>query len=594
MPKIKFKLFTIIIILLLISSTSFASDGLSISQWIVDSTLLNNGDLEISEYISFDFKDKFNGVFRNIVLEGSDGISEIKVYEMVEGNPIPYTLNMDALKGDDKVFKSEITNNIAKLMIFSPSKNESKSFQFKYSLKNIATQHTDTGELYYKFIGAENDTPIKYFSARINIPSINKDQIKIFAHGPSNGKIYFSEDDKIKLQVSDLPQNSFIEARVLFPKDFLSFSSKTANKTLQSILDEELSFTKELDLEAENKIKMKNFFSNISIIVTGVGALVVGFIFNKLRRDTDIYSNLTSLSPEDITPAELRLFYAQVSDSRSLMATIFDLARRGYIFMDQSNKSQDKETNFILKRTNKSIEDLISHELYLLNWLFNTMASGNSLSTKYIESYRKSYSGKFYKEFGLWQSKVKSDLHTKAYYDNTTKGTGFLLLFLSLAAFIISVISLANQSIYGVSSLFVAFVLFIYGLMLMSRKSDLGYVQYQLWKDYKKDLERKGKTPENYGESLLQDQDLIYGLAFGLPMKSLNNFKNRLSQTNITGTWMYWYFLTNSKGGSRFEDSLNSSFYGSSGTTTSTSFGGGGGFSGGGGGGAGGGGAGGF
>lgn len=77
-------------------------------------------------------------------------------------------------------------------------------------------------------------------------------------------------------------------------------------------------------------------------------------------------------------------------------------------------------------------------------------------------------------------------------------------------------------------------------------------------------------------------------------MKSLNSFRDKMPQTRLNSHWMYWYFLTNSKGGSRFEDSLNSSIYGTTSTTSSTSFGGGGGFSPGGGGGAGGGGAGGF
>ena len=109
--KNNFKILLILTILILISTSSFAEDGLNIQRWIVNSSLLENGDLKISEDITFNFRDKFNGVFRNIVLEGTDGISEIQLYELVEGDEIPYTLNMDANKGDQKVFKSELTSS---------------------------------------------------------------------------------------------------------------------------------------------------------------------------------------------------------------------------------------------------------------------------------------------------------------------------------------------------------------------------------------------------------------------------------------------------------------------------------------------------
>lgn len=594
MFKNNFKILLILTILILISTSSFAEDGLNIQRWIVDSTLLENGDLEISEDITFNFRDKFNGVFRNIVLEGTDGISEIQLYELVEGDEIPYTLNMDANKGDQKVFKSEVENNTEEIMIFSPSKNEKKTFRIKYTLSNVGIKHNDIGELYYKFLGDENDTPIDYFSAIVSLPSIDRTNTKIFGHGPSNGEIVFLEDDKVKLEVSDVPSNEFIEGRILFPKEFLPSSSNIGNKTLQDIVDEELILNKELEEKAQRQSKMKDLFSNVSIVIAGIGTLIIAFIFNKFRRDPDIYSKVSSLTPENITPAELRLFNTSMNDSRSLMTTVFDLARKGHISINEEDNSEGKKKDFIIKNIQKPKGGLLSHEIYLLGWLFNTIGNGEELSTKDIETYRNKSYGKFYKEFGEWQSKIKSNLYDRDYYDHSTKNSGIGLLLLSLISFIISIVAFVNSSFYGFFSMFIAVFSFTYGLYLLTRKSDYGYIQDQIWKDYKRDLERFGKTPENYDEIIPQDKDLIYGLALGLPMKSLNKFRDNMPQVRLSSHWMYWYFITNTKGGSSFEDSLNSSIYGTTSTTTSGSFGGGGGFSGGGGGGAGGGGAGGF
>ena len=592
--KNKFKFLLILILIISVSRVSFADDSLHISNWIVHSTLLENGDLTISEDITFEFQDSFNGVFRNIILQGTKGIFGIELYEVVEGKEIPYTLNNNAEKGDSNVFKSEVENNTNEIMIFSPSEDESKSFRIKYTLKDVAIKHEDTGELYYKFIGEENDTPVKTFSATIHLPSIDRENTKIFAHGPANGLIDFTEDDNIKLDIRSLGPNNFVEARVLFPKEFISSSRNQGSKSLNEIIDEEIVFTNQIQEDMDHKLKMKDIFNKVSLIASALGILLISFIFNRHRRSTDIFNTYPSLSPEDISPGELRLFLSGVSDSRSLMSTIFDLARRDYVSIDLGKELKKDKNEFIIVNNNKSQNSLLSHEIYLLDWLFNTIGDRSMFSTEDIDSYRKAFYMGFHKELSLWHSKIKSDLKNRNYYDDSTKGTGFILIFLSLALFLVFIISLVNESFYGFLPLALSVFMLIYGIGLIARKSDLGYVQYKMWKDYKSDLERQGKTPDTYNEIILKDKDLIYGLALGLPMKSINNFREDLPQTQMNSHWMYWYFLSNSKGGSRFEDSFNSSFYGASGSSTSTSIGGGGGFSGGGGGGAGGGGAGGF
>lgn len=588
--KHKLKIFPLLIILLLISTISFAEDDFRISNWIVNSTLLENGDLKISEDITFNFTNPMNGVFRNIVLERTNGITGIKVYEIVHGKEILYSYDMDAKKGHTNRFKSEIKNNIQELMIFSPSQNENKTFRINYTLNDVAIKHKDTGELYYKFLGHENNTPIDYFSATISLPSIDKNKTQIFAHGPANGKISFVDQDLIKLQVSHVPARTFVEARVLFPSSIIPASTNLGYKSFDNIIDEELSF----EQDRQRNPKAKALLSNISIIGTGIGALFISLIFNKSRRNTDIYRNLSSFQPKDITPGELRLFQSRIIDSNSLIATIFDLGRKGYVSIQEDDKFIQGQKGFLITNTNKPEIGLLSHEIYLLDWLFNLIGDGKQLSTSDIDSHRKKPYTKFFKEFKLWQSKVKSDLKDREYYDHSTKSTGVILILLSLVFFIISILTFINNSLYGLLPLGLGLFIFIFGFQLLFRKSDIGYIQDKLWKDYKKNLKNQGKTPENYNQVILEDKDLIYGLALGLPMKSLNNFRKQMPQTYMASHWMYWYFLTNSQGGSRFEDSFNSSFYGTTGTTNPTSFGGGGGFSGGGGGGAGGGGAGGF
>lgn len=590
----KFCNLCIIILLVFISTTSFANDNLTITRWVVDSTLENSGDLLISEDITFSFDDESNGVYRDIVLNSTDGIDDLKVYEMSKGMEIPYSLVLSAEKGQKDVFTVTEKGNTLQLMIFSPSEDETKTFRIEYKVKNVAVKHADTGELYYKFLGDENPTFIEYFTATINLPSIDRENTRIFAHGPLNGNINFVEDNIIKLEVSKVATDTFIEGRILFPISFINESNNEGNNSFDNIMKEELDLARVKEEKIANGAKNKGIFNNLSLIFSGFVAIITGFVFNKLRRDVDIYNSLNSNYPEDISPAELRLFTASIVDSRALITTVFDLARKGYMNIEEIEGLSKNKKDFQLSRTIRPIDTLLSHEEFFIDWIFDTIGDGNTVTTKIIEDYRKKNFSKFNRDFSLWNGKVKSNLKARDYYDKKVVGWGWLTLVISIFGFIIGITSVAIEAFYGILLLILAIFIFIYSMIIFTRKSDKGHIQSQLWKDFKKDLQYQNITIDDYNISIPQDKVLIYALALGLPMKSIDKFRDRFPESYNVSHWSYWYFITNSHGGSSFEDRFNSSFYGSSTGTTSSSIGGGGGFSGGGGGGAGGGGAGGF
>ncbi len=596
--KKRFIILTLILILVLIPTNIFADNSLRISKWTVDSTLLENGDLSITEDITFRFNGSFNGVYRDIVLHKTDGIKDLSIFEMISGEEIEYTLDPKAKKGDNRVYNMDLKENDANIMIFSPSKNKSKTFRIKYIINNVATKHKDIGELYYKFLGEENETIIDYFSATIKLPNFEKNMIKIFGHGPLNGKIHFIEGDLIKLEVTDVSPNSYIEARTLFPLDYIPNSTNTGNRNLESIIGEEISYEKEIAATAQKKEKIKNTFNNISLGVAALGVFIIGFLFNRFRSDLSIYENMDSIYPKDISPAELSLFMNQVVNSRAILATLFDLARRGYIAVDELEiKTQNKrrkikaeEKDFIFIKNKEDVKKLLEHEEFLMNWIFNDIGTGTEESTLDIENYRKKSLSNFSKAQSTWFKKVQKQLKSRNYHDPKGKNSGIFLMIFNFLIFLLGIFAIINNALYRVGLIILSIILFIYGIFLFTRKSDEGKIQYDLWKDFKKDISHF----ETKNFNISEDQTLIYAIALGLPMEKLDDYRQSVNLDYYPMYWGYWYFLTSKKGGSLFEDRITRSFYGHTGTSTSTSFGGGGGFSGGGGGGAGGGGAGGF
>lgn len=593
-------LMSIILILSITPTTVFADDNLHINRNIVESRLLENGDLQISQDITYQFTGKYNGVFWNIGLKDTDGITDVNVYELVNGKEVQYIQNVEPKKGDNKLFKYTETENNLELMLFSPSKDETKTFRLKYILKNVAIRHRDTGELYYQFLGKGNEDRIDYFSATITLPEIDKDRVKIFAHGPLDGQINFRENNTVKLEVEEVPPNTFIEGRIFFPLEYIPASTKTGDKTLNTLVDEELSYIKNIEEKEAKAEKTKGLLNTVSGILSIIGAAIVYFFFNKFKRDPNVYDNMDTIVPEDISPAELKLFMNSFLDGRSIIATLFDLSRREHIRIDNFESKEEvkksvfagtnePQENYSFTKTSKSYIDLLPHEIFFMDWIFDEIGNGNYVTTVDIDNHRKKQAASFSTYNSKWIKMVKEDLKEHKYFDEKSKKYVAYLLIPAALFLIMGTISIVSGGFVGLILIFLSLGMFVMSIATATRKSDKGFIQYGLWKGFMKEM----NVFKDLDVDIPTDKYLIYAIALGLTMKDMNEYRNNVVYGYYPMYWgAFYYSSLNKSGGSKFEDSLNGSFYGAVGATTSTSssVGGGGGFSGGGGGGAGGGG----
>ena len=566
------------------------ADDLFITNWNVDSNLLENGNLEVSEDITFRFEDDYNGVFRDIILDNTDGMDNLQVYEVEGDNLISYELNPDAEVGDSNVYATSTQNNAILVQVFSPSEDEDKTFRFEYMINNVAIVHDDIGEFYYKYLGDENETFIESFTASLSLPEFNQDEIDIFAHGPSHGTIEFRGNDQIILEIEDVESNNFIEARVLYPTSYTPLSNRSGNSDYQTIIDQEIVYQSGVEEEEARRESLRNNFNTISLIVSGVGALLIGFLYRLNRRNPKIFKEMDDVVPEDLSPAELNLFRNSTLTPRSITATIYDLARRGYLTIKDQN-GQGKKLNLIFTKTDRYSAGLLQHEDYFMDWIFNEIGDGKRSSTNEINTKRREASVSFNKNFHEWLKLVREDFSKRDYYDKSNRKIGVIISILGFIALVFGVVSIASGALYGIAVIVISLVVSIYGIIIASRLSDKGYIQKGLWDDFNKEI----KSKDRRSTKDISDKDLVYAIAMDNSVEDINSYRSGYPMSYFPLYWGY-FFMLNNNGGSRVDDSVGNSFYGSTGASSSTgpSFGGGGGFSGGGGGGAGGGGAGGF
>ena len=109
--------------------------------------------------------------------------------------------------------------------------------------------------------------------------------------------------------------------------------------------------------------------------------------------------------------------------------------------------------------------------------------------------------------------------------------------------FLLGIFAIINNALYGVGLIILSIILFIYGIFLFTRKSDEGKIQYDLWKDFKKDISHF----ETKNFNISEDQTLIYAIALGLPMEKLDDYRQSVNLDYYPMYWGYWYFLTSKK-----------------------------------------------
>lgn len=121
----------------IVSDKASARDELYVADWVVKAEILENGDLKITEDISYEFNDEFNGVYRELYLSKTSGISDISVQE-IEGESLkPYVKADKAENGDSGVYTVNESKNKIQIKIYSPSKNTVKTFRYSYTVKML-------------------------------------------------------------------------------------------------------------------------------------------------------------------------------------------------------------------------------------------------------------------------------------------------------------------------------------------------------------------------------------------------------------------------------------------------------------------------
>lgn len=110
-------------------------------------------------------------------------------------------------------------DEIAHLKVFEKSRNTSKTFIYKYTLKNVVTRYNDIAEFNRKIIDTGWDVPLYNIRIKVRLPEgASADEIRVFGHGPLTGESRIIDAQNVEFILDRLDPGYYVETLVLFPR----------------------------------------------------------------------------------------------------------------------------------------------------------------------------------------------------------------------------------------------------------------------------------------------------------------------------------------------------------------------------------------
>ncbi|MBI4280003.1 MAG: DUF2207 domain-containing protein, partial [Armatimonadetes bacterium] len=340
-----------------------------------------SGAMWITERRAYDFDGSFSWATYMLDLRGATGVS----FAGVSDESGAYTRARSQAPGtyDVAVRAGEMV-----VRWYFRAADTKKTFTLRYRVDGVVTRYLDTAELYWKFVGTGWDVRSDDVLVTVRVPGARRADLRAWGHGPLHGRVDL-DDGQVRLSVQNLTPHTFVEGRILFPTSLVPGAPAVSEQALPRILEEEGRWAAEA-----NRKRLLYRVNLIMLIAAPLAALLLWFViyrrYGKEHRsqfDGEYYRELPARYPPAVLGALWRWGTPRPED---FAATIIDLARRGYLRIDEEQppeapslaaslvrlvvrSGQDKVVRFT--RTGKSENDLAAFEREALDILFSPKTS---------------------------------------------------------------------------------------------------------------------------------------------------------------------------------------------------------------------------
>ncbi len=619
----KLFLITFIMIAFILIPKSNANEWNSLN---FDVDVMLNGDMIVEETWDI-YIDETNTLFKNfnVDTEKYSDITNVRVSRIENGQEtFLRQIYEEQYHVDPECYYALYIKNGSKFEIAwnvgLDNSSDTRTYKIYYTVKNAVKVYNDCTELYWQFVGNENEIYGENVTGTINLPynSLDIDKVRVWAHGPLNGDIQKISNNKVYFTVPGLSTGRMVEIRVVTDEDIYYTDNHIGVNKLDSILKEETGWAEKANRERKRDelitkalaigILGGNLFFGIFLFKKTIAYVKEGKMIPKMEKyDSDLKYYRDIPDEENATPARCDYLYNFRSDSsyidmnKVFPAIMLDLATKGYLEFRLLDKN-----NIEIEVKNKDISGLPSDEKYLFDLILRCCNKNHKdiITSKEFSQYAK-------KEYDLFHSKANKTKEDAENYHKEQKNidkekeelykkwnkrwSDNFTVFFVLLMFVVVLVFIPALSLTLVNAL----ISLHYRNKIKTVLSPKGYLEKTEWKALKNFLNDYSLIKEKSAPDIvLWEKYLVYATVFGISEKVIKQLKVDYPQffdgsySDSLGRYTYFNVLSDTRFSDdafrSFSRSLSNPFTTASSAYSSAHYssgsGGGGGFSGGGGG----------
>lgn len=381
--KIWITLFTFFVVLF-ITNISYGK-SYSIDDIDIQATILKNGSVNIKQKMTYTFNGEYNGIYVTIPCELDD--EEYDSYRQqstlkdslynnqgvkingVNLNGTAFEERAYAHNGDKNIYQVSMEDGILKTKIYSPSYNETKTFQLDYTLESVCVKHEDVGELYYNFIGGKWDQTIKNLNIDIYLNSGNT-SLKIWGHGNYNGMSKLISNNHANFKTSDVRKGEYVATRLVFDTNSIPDATKLSGIEANDLIlqDEEII--------GQNLETKKNHLKNTIIFCI---VLFIYWIILLLVYEVDKKYKEYNFDEQELFKKYNPLIAGCLQGSRDILsrdiiAVILNLINKKVLTLKlrpkMSNSLRSDQYIYEVSENQEKKDEMDKIERYICDWLF--------------------------------------------------------------------------------------------------------------------------------------------------------------------------------------------------------------------------------
>ncbi|MBN1964935.1 MAG: DUF2207 domain-containing protein, partial [Anaerolineae bacterium] len=411
-----------------------------------------------------------------------------------------------------------------------PAQSEERTFYIEYDVVGGLRSYEGGDQLDWYAIAPDHSFPITASTVTIQLPAQfppREGVDPVVSYGAAT-EVSVNGSTIIYRSTDRISASQALEVRVQYPHN-----PDMVVASWQASFDQEVTWKPILML----------FFIALGLVIVILGPALVYFMWYRRGRDPEVavVPEYLAEPPSDIPPAIAGTLVDETADLQDIMSTLLDLAKRGYLIIEEDRQSGflglGSSTVFTFKRTDKAGTGLRRYEQTLLRKVFKGSHEATMDSLK----------NKFYTAIPQLQNELYDEVVDEGYFsarpDRVRQGwtgAGILLLMLAAAVGFFAfpqIDSFASTLICVPLALGVTAVALLAVANAMPAKTASGSQEAAKWRAFREYL-RNVQRYTNLEEATNQfNEYLPYAVAFGLERAWVRAF-SRLPSTPLP----YWYY----------------------------------------------------